>query len=90
LTEVELIDYKVRVLAGPEKGTSSVVRVQVQMSDGRTSWNTVGASTNIIEASYEALVDAYEYKLIIDGIAPSSTAERELSTGDTVVAGTRG
>src|SRR5690606_11344691 len=68
LTEVELIDYKVRVLAGPEKGTSSVVRVQVQMSDGQASWNTVGASTNIIEASYEALVDAYEYKLIVDGV----------------------
>jgi len=70
LAEVGLIDYKVRVLAGPEKGTSSVVRVQVQMSDGHTSWNTVGASTNIIDASYEALVDAYEYKLIVDGVAP--------------------
>jgi 2-isopropylmalate synthase len=70
LAEVGLIDYKVRVLAGPEKGTSSVVRVQVQMSDGRTSWNTVGASTNIIDASYEALVDAYEYKLILDGVTP--------------------
>ena len=72
LAEVGLIDYKVRVLAGPEKGTSSVVRVQVQMSDGHTSWNTVGASTNIIDASYEALVDAYEYKLIVDGVAPLS------------------
>ena len=70
LAQVGLIDYKVRVLAGPEKGTSSVVRVQVQMSDGHTSWNTVGASTNIIDASYEALVDAYEYKLLRDGVAP--------------------
>ena len=69
LADVMLIDYKVRVLAGPEKGTSSVVRVLVQMSDGHTSWNTVGASTNIIEASYEALLDAYEYKLILDGVA---------------------
>ena len=47
-----------------------MVRVQVQMSDGRTQWTTVGASTNIIDASYGALSDAYEYKLVLDGVAP--------------------
>jgi len=70
LVDVELIDYKVRVLSGPEKGTSSVVRVQVEMSDGLRQWTTVGASTNIIDASYGALSDAYEYKLVLDRIAP--------------------
>lgn len=70
LREVELRDYKVRVLSGPETGTASLVRVQVEMADGQRSWSTVGASTNIIEASYEALVDAYEYKLLTSGVEP--------------------
>ena len=72
LVGVELVDYKVRVLSGPEKGTSSVVRVQVEMSDGQRQWTTVGASTNIIDASYGALSDAYEYKLVLDRITPLS------------------
>ena len=70
LAELHLRDYKVRVLSGPETGTASVVRVQVEMSDGRRSWSTVGASTNIIEASYQALTDAYEHKLVTDGVEP--------------------
>lgn len=79
LLELTLRDYKVRVLSGPETGTSSVVRVQVEMGDGNTTWSTVGASTNIIEASYEALIDAYEYKLILDGVAPPQRAELPVS-----------
>lgn len=67
---VELIDYKVRVLAGSEAGTASVVRVVVEMTDGASKWSTVGVSTNIIEASYEALVDAYEFKLLSEHVAP--------------------
>ncbi len=74
LREVELRDYKVRVLSGPETGTASLVRVQVEMADGERTWNTVGASTNIIEASYEALVDAYEYKLLTSGVEPLLTS----------------
>lgn len=70
LVGVELIDYKVRVLAGSEAGTASVVRVVVEMTDGTSKWSTVGVSTNIIEASYEALVDAYEYKLLSEHVAP--------------------
>ncbi len=77
LLTLQLRDYKVRVLSGPETGTSSVVRVQVEMGDGNTTWTTVGASTNIIEASYEALIDAYEYKLVTDGVVPPA-ADREL------------
>jgi 2-isopropylmalate synthase len=68
--ELKLIDYKVRVLSGPETGTASVVRVQVEVSDGKDRWGTVGASTNIIDASYEALIDAIEYKLAKDKVAP--------------------
>jgi 2-isopropylmalate synthase len=73
LRELRLVDYKVRVLSGPETGTASLARVQVEMSDGRDSWGTVGASTNIIEASYEALVDAYEYRLVANGAEPQET-----------------
>ncbi len=70
IASLQLTDYKVRVLSGPETGTASVVRVQVEMSDGAASWGTVGASTNIIDASYEALIDAIEYKLLKDGVTP--------------------
>jgi len=74
LRDLYLVDYKVRVLSGPETGTASLARVQVEMSDGRESWGTVGASTNIIEASYEALVDAYEYRLVASGARPQASA----------------
>ncbi len=71
LAELTLTDYKVRVLAGTsEAGTASVVRVQVEMTDEKDTWNTVGASTNIIDASYEALIDAIEYKLVKDKVVP--------------------
>jgi len=70
LAELRLTDYKVRVLSGPETGTSSVVRVQVEMTDGRDTWGTVGASTDIIDASYSALIDAIEYKLHKDRVTP--------------------
>jgi 2-isopropylmalate synthase len=69
LSELTLTDYKVRVLAGSaESGTASVVRVQVETTDGKDTWGTVGASTNIIDASYEALIDAIEYKLVKDKV----------------------
>ena len=70
LGELELTDYKVRVLSGAETGTASVVRVQVETTDGEESWGTVGASTDIINASYEALIDAIEYKLLKDNVSP--------------------
>ncbi len=70
LAEMELTDYKVRVLAGPETGTGSVIRVQVETTDQSETWGTVGASTNVIEASYQALLDATEFKLLKDGIKP--------------------
>ena len=65
LEEIELIDYKVRVLTVKEySGTASKVLVLVESTDGHEIWGTVGVSTNIIEASYEALVDTVEYKLM--------------------------
>lgn len=65
LKNVKLVDYKVRVLdAGA--GTSAKVRVLIESTDGVDLWGTVGVSENIIEASWEALVDSIEYKLLKD------------------------
>ena len=67
LATMQLIDYKVRILA-PEQGTAAVTRVVIESSDeeGRV-WQTVGVSGNIIDASYNALHDAITYMLFIDG-----------------------
>jgi len=59
---VKLIDYKVRVLDEKE-GTAAKVRVMIQSSDGDETWSTVGVSENIIEASFQALIDSMNYKL---------------------------
>jgi 2-isopropylmalate synthase len=66
IKEVELVDYKVRVLPAG-LGTASQVRVLIESRDktGKLgSWGTVGVSENIIEASWQALVDSLEYKLL--------------------------
>lgn len=63
LQEMELVDYKVRVLTG-EKGTEAKVRVLIESRDRNSSWGTVGVSVNIIEASWQALVDGINYKLM--------------------------
>ncbi len=63
LKQVRLIDYKVRVLAAG-KGTSAKVRVLIESGDKEHKWGTVGVSENIIEASWQALVDSIEYKLL--------------------------
>jgi 2-isopropylmalate synthase len=62
LTKVRLPDYKVRVLAG-RAATASPVRELIESSDGETSWTTVGVSTDIIAASWQALTDSIEYIL---------------------------
>lgn len=74
LADLRLTDYKVRVLGGDEAGTGSVIRVQIEYSDGIERWGTVGASTDIIDASYEALIDAIEYKLVKDHVEPLHAA----------------
>jgi 2-isopropylmalate synthase len=63
LEEMELTDYKVRVLSG-EHGTEAKVRVLVESTDGKCQWRTVGVSINIIEASWQALIDSVNYKLL--------------------------
>jgi 2-isopropylmalate synthase len=63
LKEVTLQDYKVRVLAGSH-GTGSKVRVLIESGDHKGSWGTVGVSENIMEASWQALADSIEYKLL--------------------------
>lgn len=63
LAKVRLTDYKVRVLDS-KKGTAAKVRVLVEWSDHRRSWSTVGVSDNVIEASWNALVDALRLELM--------------------------
>jgi 2-isopropylmalate synthase len=63
LMNVRLIDYKVRVLSAGE-GTGASTRVLIESWDGATKWGTVGVSENIIEASWQALVDSIDYKLL--------------------------
>jgi 2-isopropylmalate synthase len=64
ITAFHLSDYKVRILDG-KSGTSAITRVLIETQNGNRSWSTVGASANIIEASWQALVDAVEYGLSI-------------------------
>ncbi|MCX5668231.1 MAG: citramalate synthase [Candidatus Omnitrophica bacterium] len=65
LAEMHLTDYKVRVLDEKE-GTAARVRVLIQSQDKTDSWWTIGVSENVVEASWEALVDSIEYKLLKD------------------------
>jgi len=65
LRKMKLLDYKVRVLASGH-GTGARVRVLIETGDHESRWGTVGVSENIIEASWRALVDAVEYKLLKD------------------------
>ena len=64
IKDVKLVDYKVRVLE-ERAGTESKVRVLAESSDGKESWSTVGVSENIIEASWQALRDSFNYRLYI-------------------------
>jgi len=60
LAEIQLVNYKVRIL-DEHHGTGAVTRVLLDSSDGHDSWGTIGVSENIIEASWEALVESLEY-----------------------------
>jgi 2-isopropylmalate synthase len=62
IRDIRLTDYKVRVL-NPEGATDAKVRVLIESSDGHDTWGTVGVSENLIEASWQALVDSITYKL---------------------------
>lgn len=65
IADVSLVDYSVRIL-DPEEATAAKTRVLIESSDGEKTWGTVGVSENIIEASWEALVDSVEYKLFLE------------------------
>ena len=65
IEKVVLTDYSVRIL-DPEEATAAKTRVIIESSDGENHWGTVGVSVNIIEASWEALVDSVEYKLFCE------------------------
>jgi 2-isopropylmalate synthase len=79
LAEMHLVDYKVRVVNARAE-TAARVRVVIEWRDGDGVWGTVGVSENIIEASWLALVDSFEYKLFKDAACVSRTegpGERE-------------
>ncbi len=65
LKQVQLLDYKVRVLSSGE-GTAASVRVLIESGDKKDRWGTVGVSHNVIEASWQAVVDSIDYKLYKD------------------------
>jgi len=65
LSKMHLCDFKVRVL-DEKAGTAARVRVLIQSQDEKDTWNTIGVSENIIEASWQALLDSVEYKLLKD------------------------
>jgi 2-isopropylmalate synthase len=75
IDEVKLLDYKVRVLGGGD-GTAATVRVLIESGDGKHRWGTVGVSQNVIEASWQALVDSIDYKLYLDRKRRQSQAAR--------------
>jgi 2-isopropylmalate synthase len=69
LADMQLADYKVRVLDNGH-GTGARVRVLIESTDGKKRWGTVGLSSNVVEASWQALVDSVEYKLHKDNLKP--------------------
>jgi 2-isopropylmalate synthase len=69
LEDLKLVDYKVRILTA---GTEAVTRVMIESADAAGNrWSTVGVSPNIVDASFEALIDSITYKLLRDGAPPS-------------------
>ncbi|GAA2055342.1 MULTISPECIES: citramalate synthase [Streptomyces] len=70
LARLQLVDYKVRILAG-RAGTQSTTRVLITTGDGEGEWSTVGVADNVIAASWQALEDAYTYGLLRAGLRPT-------------------
>lgn len=73
LARLELVDYKVRIVSG-EHGTDAVTRVLVETSDGVTEWDTVGVHENVIQASWQALEEAYTTGLVRQGVEAEGPA----------------
>jgi 2-isopropylmalate synthase len=83
LADIDLVNYKVRII-DEHKGTAAVTRVLIDASDGHESWGTVGVSENIIEASWEALVDSLEYAMQATAEQRTASARRP-EVGDELV-----
>ena len=65
ISDLRLVDFKVRITSG---GTSAVTRVLIDSEDSKgTRWSTLGVSANILDASFQALLDAINWKLIKEG-----------------------
>ncbi len=73
LRDIDLVNFKVRIL-DEEKGTDSITRVLLDSSDGAEVWGTIGVSENVIEASWEALVDSLEYGMQVVRRSPQASA----------------
>jgi 2-isopropylmalate synthase len=69
LADIDLVNFKVRIL-DEAKGTGAVTRVLLDASDGDQVWGSIGVSENVIEASWEALVDSLEYGMQLAGLTP--------------------
>ncbi|SEE32822.1 citramalate synthase [Ruania alba] len=67
IEDIELIDYKVRLLDSAH-GTDAITRVLIELTDGHHSWSTVGVGANLLEASWEALVDGLVFGLLHAGV----------------------
>ncbi|MCX7591283.1 MAG: citramalate synthase, partial [Kiritimatiellae bacterium] len=80
IAKVVLTDFRVRIL-DPEEATAATTRVLIESSDGKQTWGTVGVSENIIEASWQALVDSVEYKLFREEELARARRRRRSSRG---------
>ncbi|MGI8803909.1 MAG: citramalate synthase [Solirubrobacteraceae bacterium] len=76
LHDIDLVNYKVRIVEGA-KGTDAVTRVLIDASDGHDVWGSIGVSENLIEASWDALLDSIEHGML-RGRTPSVPVAREL------------
>ncbi len=75
ISEMHLVDFKVRIVEGSE-GTAARVKVLLDSRDGDELWSTIGVSENIIEASWQALVDSIQYKLSKDNLNKNDRQQR--------------
>jgi 2-isopropylmalate synthase len=78
--DIRLVNYKVRIL-DEDRGTAANTRVLIDSSDGRDSWGSVGVNVNVVEASWQALVDSITYGLLrVAGTEPSPEAASRVET----------
>jgi 2-isopropylmalate synthase len=88
LRDIELVNFKVRIL-DERKGTGAVTRVLLDATDGEEVWGTIGVSENVIESSWEALVDSLEYGLHAKGSDPARASANAQKVPGTVRASAR-